>query len=381
MKVSIVIATWAVLILPSLAIAQSKRWILEGSDLARIEKELPARGGTKVRDLGHSRGLVVNLSSGAVSELKRKHADLVATEDIELSINDGASAETLARASGAATTQPAQRIPWGLTRINARVANAVTKGAGVKVCVVDTGVDKTHPDLQGNVVGGRNYVIAKGKIDPAGYNDDNGHGSHVAGTIAALDNAIGTVGVAPEAKLYVVKALNARGSGYLSDIAEAVLQCVSVGSHVINMSLGADQDPNLDTPLRRAVESASAAGVVVVVAAGNEGASIAMKVPAGFPSTIAVAATDSSDRFASWSNYGLNAGDFSAPGVSIYSTWKSAGYNTISGTSMASPHMAGVVALKIASKSLGFKAFDLGRPLSTQGDGLIDALATVQYQP
>ena len=373
MKFNLVIASWLVLTVASTSHAQAKRWILESSDLATVEKGLQTHGGEKVRHLEHSKGLVANLSDAALKGLKKDHPGLVAIEDIEFSI--------IARANGApAPVHPPQQIPWGLTRINARLANAVTKGSGVKVCVIDTGVDKTHADLQANVVGGRNYVVAKGRIDPAGYNDDNGHGSHVAGIIAALDNSIGTVGVAPEAKLYAVKALNSRGSGYLSDIADGVAQCVSVGSHVINMSLGATQDPNLASPLRTAVENAIAAGVVVVVAAGNEGENINMKIPAGYPSTIAVAATDSLDQFPSWSNFGLNNGDFSAPGVSIYSTWKSGGYNTISGTSMASPHMAGVVALKISSQSLGYKTFDLGRSLSVQGDGLIDALATVQNQ-
>ena len=146
------------------------------------------------------------------------------------------------------------------------------------------------------------------------------------------------------------------------------------------MSLGATQSPSLDSPLRQAVENAVAAGVVVVAAAGNEGESIDMKVPAGYSGVIAVAASDAQDQFPSWSNFGLNSDDVTAPGVSIYSTWKGSSYSTISGTSMASPHVAGVVALKISSQSLGLKTIDLGRSLSVQGAGLIDALATVQNQ-
>lgn len=364
-----------ILTFASNANADSKRWILESSNLGQVESDVRGHGGSKIRDLTSSKGLVVQLSSDAVASLKSKHSDLKFTEDIEFSI---VRAEAQAKPGGGGTIQPAQRVPWGISRINANLAHAVTRGAGVTVCVIDTGIDKTHPDLQANLVGGRNYVVIRGSIDPNNWTDDNGHGSHVAGTIAALDNSIGAIGVAPDAKLYAVKALNSRGSGYLSDIADGVSECVRAGSHVINMSLGATQDPTLDTPLRRSVDAAIAAGVAVVVAAGNEGENINMKVPAGYPATLAVAATDSLDRFASWSNYGLNSDDASAPGVSIYSTWKNSGYNTISGTSMASPHVAGVVALKISSQSLGLQYMDLGRPISTQGAGLVDALATVQ---
>ncbi|HEX4923913.1 MAG TPA: S8 family serine peptidase, partial [Bdellovibrionales bacterium] len=224
---------------------------------------------------------------------------------------------------------------------------------------------------------GRNYIVNKGVVDPSAWNDDNGHGSHVAGTIAAADNAIGAVGVAPDARLWAVKVLNRRGTGYLSDIADGIAECVRAGSDVINMSLGATADPAQDSPMKNAIDAAVAAGVKVVVAAGNEGQNINQTVPAGYSNVIAVSAIDSADQFPSWSNYGLSLKDYAAPGVSIYSTWKSGGYNTISGTSMASPHVAGVVALQLASGRPALGYVDIMAAVSRQGRGRIDALLTV----
>ncbi len=349
--------------------ALASRYILEASDLENLKQASAKHGVGLLRKMDSVQGFVADLSSSQLNALKNSVADLKATEDIELF----ASAPPQ-------PPQPVQSIPWGINAIQSTQAWSFARGAGVNVCIIDTGIDKTHPDLQANIIGGRNFVVIKGKIDPTKWNDDNGHGSHVAGTVAALDNGIGAVGVAPLAKLLAAKVLNSRGSGYLSDVADGVTYCVQAGAQVINMSLGATSDPNLASPLRSAVEAAINAGVVVVVAAGNEGQNINTKVPAGYPQTVAVAAVDQNMIFPTWTNFGLDTDDFTAPGVGIYSTWKSSGYNTISGTSMAAPHVAGVVALKISSVSLGLRAITLNQSISTEGAGLIQALDTVQNQ-
>ena len=354
-----------------------ERYIVETEDLSHLENEIKGLSGNIVRQMQSVKGLVTYLPPQALEGLKSKLNGLKITADIELQgiPND----VSILGKPGSTTSQPPQNIPWGINRIKATEANLISKGDGISVCVVDTGIDKTHPDLKNNIIGGRNFVVIKGAINPDSWNDDNGHGSHVAGTIAAEDNSIGAIGVAPKAKLYGVKVLNQRGSGYLSDVADGITECVRAGSKVINMSLGSNGDPSLDSPMKTAILNAQAAGVVVVVAAGNEGQDIKNTIPAGYPSVIAVAATDSSDQFASWSNFGLDSvNDVSAPGVSIYSTWKGGQYNTISGTSMASPHVAGVVALHLSAQSSALKTIDLGFSISEQGLGLIDALGSVQ---
>lgn len=355
--------------------------ILLHSDTSAVAADVIRGGGAYLRNMEVVNGVVASLPPGLAKQLETKFRGLKAIPDIEFSIVNPSLSVNAKPGGGTVAPQPPQSVPWGIAAIKSRAANGINRGAGVKVCVIDTGVDKIHPDLQANIAGGRNFVFAKGTVDPNNWSDDNGHGSHVAGTIAALDNSIGVVGVAPDAKIYAVKVLNSRGSGSLSDVADGVGACVAAGAKVINMSLGATSDPAADSPLKTAIANAQAAGVIVVVAAGNEGQDISRTVPAGYPATIAVAAVDSAFKFPSWSNFGLSADDYTAPGVSVLSTWKSGQYNTISGTSMASPHVAGVAALMLSSGGIGFKAVDLFKTVSIQGAGLVDALATVENQP
>ena len=353
-----------------------ERYIIESEAEADLETTIADERGSVVRRLQTVKGVVAYLPAQAAERLQARFGDLQFSPDIELF---GVPSDVSALGKpGGNVPPPVQSIPWGISRIGAREANLINKGAGVKVCVVDSGIDKTHPDLAANLVGGRNYVVIKGRISADNWNDDNGHGSHVAGTIAAIENTIGVVGVAPEAKLYAVKALDSRGSGYLSDVADGITECVRAGAKVINLSLGANGDPEAASPLRTAILNAQTAGVIVVVAAGNEGQDSRNTIPAGYPSVIAVSALNSSDQFASWSNFGLDENDFAAPGVSIQSTWKGGGYNTISGTSMASPHVAGAAALHLSAQSPLLKAIDLGFSLSEQGQGIIDALGSSQ---
>ena len=254
--------------------------------------------------------------------------------------------DTEVQASGKPSpSQPVEQLPWGVNRIGADLANGT--GAGVTVCVIDTGINQNHPDLMANIVGGRNFVAKGATIDSNKWNDDNGHGTHVAGTIAALDNSIGVIGVAPQASLLAAKVLNRQGSGYTSDVIAGIEYCVLNNAKVISMSLGSSSDVQA---LHDAVDAAYTSGVLLVAAAGNDYGGV-VSYPAAYSSVIAVSATDSNNNLASFSNLGPEV-ELAAPGVSILSTWKDGGYNTISGTSMATPHVSGVAALAMEANPL-----------------------------
>jgi aqualysin 1 len=245
---------------------------------------------------------------------------------------------------GIATTT-AQTLPWGVDKIDADVSSTLAgNGSGVianvDAYVIDTGIDTSHPDL--NVVEFRQYANGPPR-------DCNGHGTHVAGTIGARDDAAGVVGVAPGIRLHAIKVLNCAGSGSWSDVISGInyVAATTARPAVANMSLGGPQNTAVDD----AVKGAVAKGVFFGVAAGNDGADACGHSPAAAGTTSGVdtvAATDSSDTEASWSNYG-NCVDIWAPGVSIYSTYKSGSYATLSGTSMATPHVVGGAALYLSS--------------------------------
>ncbi len=235
------------------------------------------------------------------------------------------------------------RVPWGVARVDAPAAWPQGAGEGVKVAVVDTGIDCTHPDLACDFKAGTS-IVAPGS-EPM---DDNQHGSHVAGTIAGR-GVQGVYGVAPRATLMPVKVLNAQGEGALSDIIAGIDWAAAHGAQVINMSLGG---PVQSPALERAVRRALAKGVVVVCAAGNSGpGDDTVGYPAGEPGVIAVAASDRADAVADFSSRGPQVA-FIAPGVDILSTVPG-GYAVLSGTSMASPHVAGLAALAIQRGAKG----------------------------
>jgi subtilisin family serine protease len=243
---------------------------------------------------------------------------------------------------GGDSTPPPQETPWGVNRIDAALSNGT--GAGVRVAVIDTGIDLTHPDLAGNVEDGFNALHPG---DPA--EDDNGHGTHVAGTIAAVDNAIGVVGVAPNATVVAVKVLDRRGRGWVSDIVNGIDWVTTQNTdgnanndiQVANMSLGGR---GTSSAMSIAISTATNSGCIFAVAAGNDSANAANYIPASYPFVICVSALDQNDNFAYFSNYGAVV-DVIAPGVNIPSLYKKGGYKTLSGTSMASPHVAGSIAL------------------------------------
>lgn len=272
-----------------------------------------------------------------------------------------------ASSSSVASSAPAstQTVPAGIARIHAAAKD--NKGTDVEVAVIDTGIDTSHPDLQGAVLGGVDCVDSTGS-----YQDANGHGTHVSGTIAARDNGFGVVGVAPEAKLWAVRVLDSQGSGTWSSIICGVDFVTKNASHikVASMSLGGAGTAGSScdsSTLRKAICNAVNAGVTFVVAAGNDGKDLQNSVPAAYPEVIAVSALDDTngsacgggssnnygadDAFASFSNYASASADkarlIAAPGVSIQSTLKGGGYGLMSGTSMATPHVSGAAALYI----------------------------------
>jgi subtilisin len=238
---------------------------------------------------------------------------------------------------------------WGVKRIGSGlVHDSGNRGDGVKVAIVDTGIDYTHPDLDGNYAGGFDFVNADG--DPM---DDHGHGTHVAGTVAAEDDGAGVVGAAPKALLYGVKVLNSMGSGSWSGIIAGIEWAADNGVQVTNNSYGGSTDPG--SIVRAAFDNSYAVGVLHVAAAGNSGACTpagdTVLYPARFASVMAVAATSSTDARACFSSTGPDV-EISGPGVSINSTRRGGGYTVMSGTSMASPHVAGVAALVLASAQM-----------------------------
>jgi len=235
---------------------------------------------------------------------------------------------------------------WGVKRIGSgTVHDSGKKGMGVKVAIIDSGIDYTHPDLDANFAGGYDFVNAD--IDPM---DDNGHGTHVAGTAAAEDDNLGVVGVAPEASLYALKVLNSNGSGSWSDVIAALQWAVDNGIQVTNNSYGSGQNPG--GTVQAAFDNSAAAGVLHIAAAGNsgnpKGKGNNVGYPARYDSVVAVAATDQNDNRASFSSTGEQV-ELAAPGVDINSTKLGGGYVEFNGTSMASPHIAGSAALIIAA--------------------------------
>lgn len=231
---------------------------------------------------------------------------------------------------------------WGVKHIGAGTAHtAGNVGNGQRVCVLDSGIAPTHEDLFSNYVGGYDYVNQDG--EPW---DDNGHGTHVAGTIAALMNGFGVRGTAPSAHLLVYKVLSASGSGSFSDVIAALQQCVTDGGKITNNSYGSSLNPG--SLVEAAFDNSYAAGVLHVAAAGNSGNPRGNGNNVGFParysSVIAVAATDQNDARARFSSTGPDV-ELAAPGVNIRSTYPPNTYADASGTSMASPNVAGVAAL------------------------------------
>lgn len=232
-----------------------------------------------------------------------------------------------------------QVTPYGINRVNGGVSYT---GSSV-AWIIDTGIDLDHEDL--NVDASRGFNAFTSGRDGKSTDDGNGHGTHVAGTVAALDNSVGVIGVAAGATVIPVKVLDSRGSGSYSGVIAGVDHVAANGNpgDVANLSLGGPTSDALDA----AVLAAAQNGIKMVLAAGNESADANNSSPARVNgnNVYTISAMDSNDNFASFSNYANPPVDYCQPGVGINSTWKGGGYNTISGTSMAAPHAAGVLLL------------------------------------
>lgn len=229
---------------------------------------------------------------------------------------------------------PTQEVPWGITRVN---GGGVFTGNNT-AWILDSGIDLDHPDLNVDVSRSVTFVRSKSA------DDDNGHGSHVAGTVGAIDNEIGVVGVAPNATLVAVKVLDRRGSGSYSGVIAGIdyVAANAANGDVANMSLGGPTSDALDAAVIAAAES----GIKFALAAGNESDDANNHSPAraNHANIYTVSAMWEGDRFATeFSNYGNPPVDYAAPGVNILSTYKNGGYETLHGTSMAAPHVAGIL--------------------------------------
>ncbi|WP_281883782.1 S8 family peptidase [Paenibacillus sp. YYML68] len=232
-------------------------------------------------------------------------------------------------------------IPWGIRHIGAPRVWPRTKGARIRIGVIDTGADYNHPDLRHCLSRGVN-LLEPHKLP---Y-DDNGHGTHIAGTISATARHRGLIGVAPLAAIYPVKAFDNQGGAYVSDIVKGIDWCVANGMDIINMSFGMK---TYSKALESAVLNAYERGVIIVASSGNEGKRAEVDYPARLPQVIAVGATNRQGRIAVFSNDGKQI-DIYAPGERVYSTWLNGKYHELSGTSMATSHVSGVVALMLALK-------------------------------
>jgi subtilisin len=328
---------------------------------------------------GQSRGdtipgrFIVVLKAGAKTSAVAARHGLAPDVEYTAALNGFAGAFSAAQASrllddtqvdfveaDQVVTIGAQTLQPGVNRIDAELnatfnATTATTGVNVDIAIIDTGIDLKHPEL--NVVKNVSYVTGA-----KSGNDDNGHGSHCAGIAAARNNTVGVVGVAPGARLWAVKVLDRNGSGAMSNVIKGVdfVTANAAAIEVANMSLGGGNSDALNI----AIASSVAKGVVYAVAAGNEAKDAAASSPANSPLVLCVSAvvdTDgrpgqlgsstsfgADDTFATFSNFGLVV-DIAAPGVNIYSTYKGGAYTTMSGTSMASPHVAGAVALYLAT--------------------------------
>lgn len=295
----------------------------------KLLKRADILDGTIDQVYGNSiKGFAVKMAPGQLKKLELDPSVIHIEEDQVVSL-----IFPLGKPSKVPST-PVQTTPWGITR----VGGAVNYTGSNVAWIIDSGVDLTHPDLNVDVTRAANFTTAKSA------NDDNGHGSHVAGTIAAINNTQGVVGVAAGATVVPVKVLDRRGNGTLSGVIAGIDYVAANASpnDVANMSLGGGISTALDDAVLTAAQKCR-----FVIAAGNEAINANNSSPARVngPNIYTISAMDSNDQFAYFSNYGNPPVDFCAPGVSILSCYKGGGYTTYSGTSMAAPHVAGILLL------------------------------------
>jgi subtilisin family serine protease len=284
-------------------------------------------------------GFSAHMSAAAEAELVA-HNPMInyCEEDRIAGIPDGDNTIAVGKPGGGGGGGSTQTVPWGITRLH-----GPGDGTGKTAWVIDSGIDTTHPDLNFDASRSKSFLT-----NDTSVNDANGHGTHVAGIIAAKNNLIGVVGVAANASVVALRVLDRRGNGPDSGVIAAIDYAAADGADraqpgdVANLSL----ITTFSQAMNDAVAALGSRGVFVAIAAGNNAADASNYSPASAsgPNVFTVSAFQQVDTWASFSNFGPPV-DFSEPGVSIYSTYKGGGYATLSGTSMAAPHLAGLLLL------------------------------------
>jgi serine protease len=298
---------------PGLALAEDERFIVTFTDEAQGRAALVANGARTLKELGPQRAAAARIPAARLEALRRHPAIEFIEED--------------------ARRYPlAQRMPYGISLVQADQVWSLATGANRTVCVIDSGLSLAHEDIQGSDVTGH----------PSGWNEDVcGHGTHVAGTIAALNNTTGVVGVLPNGvKLHIIKVFDGANCGwsYASDLVDALNRCVAAGAHVVNMSLGGSFSSRAE---ESAFSNAYANGVLSIAAAGNDGTT-RMSYPASYDAVVSVAALDASKVVAGFSQKN-DAVELAAPGVQVLSTvpWKDENLVTVGGTRYTGGRMEG----------------------------------------
>lgn len=325
------------------------------SDVKGLAHALALQGKSTVKYLyRHSiKGFTVNMPcmAAVVAFGKDNHITSL-TPDSIISITKGKPPKR-----GGGDSSAPQQVSYGTIRVGGPL-----DGTNYTAWIIDTGIDLNHPDL--NVDTSRGFTIIKS----GGMQDQNGHGTHVAGIIGALDNSKGSIGVAPNTTVVPVRVLDRRGSGSTSGVIAGVDYVATNASagDCVNMSLGGGVNQNLDDAV---VNAALSSGAYFVLAAGNSSDDAKNHSPARVNATHVwtISAIDSNDNMPTWSNYGNPPVDYAAPGVGIFSLWKDGGTNTISGTSMAAPHACAVIMMSNGSPTTNGYA-------SSDPDGYADGI-------
>jgi subtilisin family serine protease len=399
--------------------------VFQAGTSVQVQRQVVARSGSQVLGiLSLINGVAIELPTQnpaqALIALQAEPTVAGVHDDPTNSGQDGGGDNVIVITPADPPTQ--EFYPWGLDTIHVpdvHQEDPGLKGSGVTVAILDTGIDMNHPDLSKNIKGGYNALAGQ---DSRNYQDDNGHGTHMAGVIAARMNRLGVVGAAYQAKIVAVKVLDQYGHGHLSDLINGLGWISTNKIRVVNMSLGFSETSPL---LEQAIRSLYEAGMIMVASAGNGGITCAqdgggddgggddgggddgggddgggddgcqpsksdVNYPARYPWVISVAATNGDDKVTGYSQSGKV--DVAAPGGSqsgprIFSTNKGGGYGWGSGTSQAAAHVTGAVALVLQQNSkMSFEetvmllertARDLGEPVERQGAGLIDVEAMI----
>jgi subtilisin family serine protease len=298
----------------------------KAADMGRATLERNSISSTAIEKTfaGEPGGFVATLTDEQVARLQKDDAVSIVEPDRIIALNTCFK-----------VVEP-RLVTWSVNRVG------YGDGTGKTAWIIDSGIDVDHPDLNVDVSRSRSFINGETSVD-----DQNGHGTHVAGIIGAKNNNIGILGIASGAKLVSLRVLKADGEGTLSSIIQALAYVSANGSpgDVVNLSLG---EEGVSETLDQQVQNTAARGIFIAIAAGNDGKPAREFSPgrANGPNIYTVSATDSLDHFAAFSNYGNDVVDVAAPGVSILSTYMNGRYAIMSGTSMATPHVAGLLLLR-----------------------------------